>query len=239
MVKISVLCPTRARPALAARLWKSVMETASSPDEIEIMVYLDQDDPETGGYQHEIDAFRAACRSELFALVGKPSGGAVYAINSLAMRMKGEIAVAFGDDVIVETPGWDKILTERVARFKDNVYLAWFADGNRNAELALHPAVSRDVILGLGYFACPLFRHLYSDVYATELFRSIGRDVFIGEVIARHYNPEYGDREEDMTDLQAKSEFQLDRMMSQKVAPRLISQDRLVLQEMIRTASGG
>lgn len=234
MVAISVLCPTRARPALAGRLWKSVMETAASPDEIEIMVYLDQDDPEMAGYQTEIDAFRTAHGSALFVLVGKPSGGAVYATNSLAARMCGEIAMIFGDDVIIETPGWDRILIERVACFGDKVYLAWFADGNRDAELALHPALSREVIRELGYFHCPLFRHLYPEFYATELFKSIGRDVFIGEVTARHYNPEHGNRKEDITDIRAKSEFHLDRMISQKVAPRLISQDRLVLQGMIQ-----
>ena len=47
---ISLLLPTRGRPDLVARLFKSICQTASLPDQLEVIVYADKDDPSS----HEI-----------------------------------------------------------------------------------------------------------------------------------------------------------------------------------------
>ena len=44
MFNISLLCPTRNRPAGLERMWMSALETADNPEALELVLYLDKDD---------------------------------------------------------------------------------------------------------------------------------------------------------------------------------------------------
>ena len=54
MYNISLLCPTRNRVDGLIRMWSSALDTASNPDKLELVLYVDHDDLETIEFSYEI-----------------------------------------------------------------------------------------------------------------------------------------------------------------------------------------
>src|SRR5215471_15761796 len=97
-VAISLLCPTRGRPEILKRMIQSAKDTASEPDAVEIVIYVDDDDLQT-------------------AQIIWPQNWNVKAIvaprivlaqtwNKCAEVATGQILCQANDDVIWRTPGW-------------------------------------------------------------------------------------------------------------------------------------
>jgi len=71
-VKISILLPTKGRPSLVYRLFDSLIQTTSDPKNIEIVLYMDEDDIAS----HEI----SNPRLKIIKLI-KPSGNSMGKIT--------------------------------------------------------------------------------------------------------------------------------------------------------------
>ena len=73
--KITILLPTRGRPQLLEKSIKSLMEKATDPTDIEIMLGLDDDDTETTEYIKEtIAPYLQELGVEARANIFKPLG---------------------------------------------------------------------------------------------------------------------------------------------------------------------
>jgi len=118
--KISILCPTRGRPVMAQRFADSVQATAAYPANVELLFYVDSDDPKLAEYKHNITGATV--------VVGPPVPVGV-AWNVLAKQCCGEMLMMGNDDLVAVTPGWDKILVAEVKKYSDGIYVAWFNDG--------------------------------------------------------------------------------------------------------------
>jgi glycosyltransferase involved in cell wall biosynthesis len=91
-MKISVLVPSRERPALLARSLSSLGE-----GNIEVLVRVDEDDPSLDEYE------------EFPNLIVGPRHGYGWLhdyYNELAARASGDWLMLWNDDCIMETPGW-------------------------------------------------------------------------------------------------------------------------------------
>src|SRR5262245_4535100 len=112
--RISVLLPTRARPAMARAFLDSLAATARRPDLIEVVLYVDDDDPASAAITHPT--------LHLVTIVGPPV--AMGAANTACLaRARGDILVLANDDVVVQTEGWDEVLAGCGRRFTDGIYL--------------------------------------------------------------------------------------------------------------------
>ena len=69
MVTLSILLPTRGRPSLVYRLLDSLSQTASDTENMEVILYLDEDDIPS----HEI-SYPFLKMTKLIRPVGEPMG---------------------------------------------------------------------------------------------------------------------------------------------------------------------
>jgi hypothetical protein len=187
---ISILVPSRGRPAELLNMIDSAQTTAIFPNRVEFVVYLDEDDPMVKTYR--------VMRSPRF-LVG-PRILLSQAWNQCAASAEGEILMHCGDDIVFTTPGWDQQVRDAFAASEDKILLVHGDDLSPNREaLATHGFLHRRWVETVGYFLPPLFSCDWNDVWLTEVADALGRRVMLPFVTEhRHYS--FGLRERDGTD---------------------------------------
>lgn len=106
---ISVLVPTRRRPALLCRMASSLIQTCANIDNIELLLAFDSDDLATKqAWESSDEAERIGWRCVVLDRLGY-RGMHVYT-NTLAAMARGDWLFRFDDDAYVKTVGWDEIV---------------------------------------------------------------------------------------------------------------------------------
>lgn len=163
---ISILCPSRGRPKLAKRMIETALSTAVTT--IEILLYINNDDPCLLEYQQLIDS--------KFYTIG-PDRSPVYSWNKLAETCTGDILFLMGDDATFETPGWDQIVEDEFAKIPDRIACIYpMVPGIKKVNNP-HFCVHRNWVNALGYFVPPHFWHWYVDTWTRELAQRLRRYV--------------------------------------------------------------
>lgn len=75
------------------------------------------------------------------------------------------------DDIIFETPNWDKALLDHYNNLANKVHCYALQD-SRDVDGCPHPLVSREYIRAMGYFLPPLYTHWYVDTWTRDIARS-------------------------------------------------------------------
>jgi hypothetical protein len=104
---VSLLVPTRGRPDQIASMWASACATASRPNDLELVIYVDDDDPTV--LPDLGDA----------TIIHGPRIVLSDCWNKCAAAATGDILWLGNDDVLFRTPGWDPVdqtHQERMAR---------------------------------------------------------------------------------------------------------------------------
>lgn len=162
---ISVLCPTRKRPANLMRFLGSLVGTAAGI--VEVMIYVDHDDVETiaaMGLQVTGSTYRAlAPRVAQVAVVG-PRLPLAEACNIIAWASTGGIIHLAADDLVYRSRDWDDAVRAAFEKIPDRVALVYGRDGNQDERLATHPFLSRRWIDALGYAVPTQFPGVGGDV---------------------------------------------------------------------------
>lgn len=200
MLKISLLCPTRDRPEKALRLALSILETATHPQRVEILFYLDSDDPSTEDYLSKFRTHQQQLSRFLRCpfIIGDPISIS-KSWNELASRSQGDILIMAADDQTYDTPGWDVRLDAEIQKFPDNIFCMWFNDGHWGEKLCTFPIVSRRWYTTLGYFTTGMFECLYDDLWIMDIGRILGRLHYIPDILTEHYHWSYGKSDIDPT----------------------------------------
>ena len=177
--KISCLCPTRGRPEIAMRMYKTFVETQAGDNEL--LFCLQEDDPTLNDYPEEI-------RSR--AIVVPPHNTAHY-WNLLAQQSTGELLMLLGDDVKFATPGWDKQFLQVLDDYPDGIFMITTQDGRTHVDApnplpSPHPTISRQWYEALGYFVFPGFRHYYVDTWIDRIATTLGRRINLYDVMVTH-----------------------------------------------------
>ena len=176
MNKISVLCPTRERPELFARMIDSAFETGGQ--DFEVLCYVDEDDPT----REEYDRFNGR-------IVVGPSNGVGRAWNRLAREAWGDLLMMANDDLVFRTDGWDARLAAAIDERgpSDGVFVAWADDGAPGCERrCAFPIVSRRWIETLGQFVPECFNFLYHDTWVHDVGRLVDRLIYVADVVIEH-----------------------------------------------------
>jgi len=180
-MKISILTPTRQRPDNARSFAESVLATARDPDNIELLFYVDQDDPKLREYSN----WHLVCPKQVHIYIGIPQSIS-KSWNVIADRATGDIFIMGNDDVIYHTPSWDFILKNRLIKYADEIYLAWFDDGINSENHCAFPMVSRKWYNILGYFTPDTFEFLCNDSWLYDIGKKLDRLCYISDVYAEH-----------------------------------------------------
>ncbi len=226
-IKVSLLCPTRARPKEMARMWRSAVETAANPETVEVVFYLDNDD--VAG----ICGLRlaAAVRAEqVRAVVG---GRMILSKcwNAAAEIARGEIFMHCGDDIIFRSRGWDAVVAEKMSAFDDRIAFVYGRDGIQDEKLGTHGFIHREWTRAVGYVVPPLFSSDYNDTWLNEVAERVGRKIYAPEIYTEHMHFAVGKGTKDATyreRLRRHREDGVDEMYQQTEPQRIADAEKLL-----------
>ena len=160
---ISILCPTRKRPANLTRMVQSVRATCTLPQEI--ICWVDHDDSSYDAGQFDVTH-----------IVRGPRITHSDYWNALIPHAHGDLYMMCGDDCVFKTPGWDVMVEEAFAACPDKILLVFGDDGCPNGKVfATHPIVHRRWVEVVGYFSGPGFSGDYADAWPQDVADMIGR----------------------------------------------------------------
>ncbi|GLK87736.1 glycosyltransferase family 2 protein [Pseudomonas turukhanskensis] len=192
---ISLLLPTRGRPELAERFFASVVKTAEHLAAIEVILYVDEDDP--GSHQLDGGALHTV------RIIGPNRSMGAY--NTACYRAcRGEIVVLVNDDMVMGTPGWDQALRNLHDRYADRIYLAYGNDLLKKRGLATFPILARSTCELLVDPYPETYAGAFIDVHLFDIFKRVQqagfeRIVYLPDVIFEHLHYRTGKASYDAT----------------------------------------
>ncbi|MGP0630196.1 glycosyltransferase family 2 protein [Nitrospina sp. 32_T5] len=193
LARISVLMPTRHRLEQAERCIASLVETATHPEALEIVVYVDDDDPESHALDRKDIAFHK--------IVGPRLN--LGALNTACLSSAtGDILGAVNDDVVVRTQGWDDRLRAIHDRFPDGIYLAYPNDLFFGPRMASFPFMARATCDALGDPFPAEYPGDFQDHHLLDLFQRLrhhGHDriVYMEDVVMEHLHVRFGNEKDE------------------------------------------
>lgn len=161
---ISLLLPTRGRPELARRFLQSVSEKSTCPQNVEVILYMDEDDTAS----HSIDYPGLT----IHRIIGPRQTMGAYNSDCLA-RSQGEIIVLVNDDMIIRTQGWDERLRQLDASVPDKIYLAYGNDLFKKGDLCTFPILSRKTCQVLQEPYHRAYRGAFIDYHLMDIFKRL------------------------------------------------------------------
>lgn len=181
----SLLAPTRRRTQTLTRLLDSLIATAAHPEQIEIVLVVDEDDPQSITFTYP------ALRLKHVVV---PPGQTMGALNSAAYDAStGDYVMLLNDDVIARTPRWDEIIFARLREYPDGIVLVHVNDTLMRDHLCTFPLVSR-TFCELAGGICPREYQRYRiDDHVEDVFNllyALGerRAVYLPDVVFEHNN---------------------------------------------------
>lgn len=191
--EISVLLPTRGRPARAERMLRSLAETAADPSAIEIVLLVDRDDTPS----HTIDTSGLSTTR----LIRRRSTMGV--MTDVCYRASnGRHILLANDDVVFRTPDWDAIVLDALTRHDDGVAFVWGNDDFTGGPT--HPFLPRATCELMGGVCPTAYDRLFIDVHLYSIFRklqALGHDrmQFLPDVLVEHIQADSGKELSDET----------------------------------------
>ena len=200
MIK-SILTPTRNRPANCERFIKSVYNSTRTKKNVEMLFYVDSDDPAIDAYkslhwhaQKEYEGFK-----KIEFVFGDPMSVSV-SWNIIAEKCIGDVLIMGNDDLVYQTDGWDEKLDQELDQYKqDKVYVAWMNDGINGDRHCAFPIVSREWYKCLGRFTPGTFNFGYNDTWIFEVGKMLDRLHYIPFIKAEHLHFSVGKSDMDDT----------------------------------------
>jgi len=161
---ISLLLPTRQRPALVQRLFQSIVETTSRLDKVEVILYVDEDD--IGSHGLDSAYFRVV------RIVGPMLTMGGY--NSACLqRAQGEVIILANDDMVIRTHGWDDRVRAMHDEFEDRIYLGYANDLFKKSRFCTFPILSRRTCELLADPYPAAYRRAFIDVHLFDIFKRL------------------------------------------------------------------
>jgi hypothetical protein len=191
MRDLAVIVPSRGRPQNIADLvtaWDATSTCAAS-----LVVAVDDDDPELGGYRD----LGLELRGDITLAVQEAPGTMVAALNQAArVAASRHFAVGFlGDDHRPRTRGWDAAVLAELKQLGTGVVTG--PDGYREDHLPTWCAMTSNIIRTLGYMAPPGLKHLAVDNAWLTLASAIGAFSYLPGVLVEHMHPFAGKAQMD------------------------------------------
>jgi hypothetical protein len=184
MKKISLLCPTRERVAMAETYIRSAFTTATYPKRVELLLYVDNDDLELKNYQAMVEKY-ATKRLKVYVIAGPPISVS-QSWTHLAERSTGHYLAMGNDDLVYVTKGWDVRLEEEAAKYPDDIFCMWFNDGLKKETHCTFPIISRKWYNTVGYFSPGIFEFFFNDTWIMKIGEKIDRMHYVDDVIVEH-----------------------------------------------------
>lgn len=200
---LAILCPSRGRPTNLARLRDAVNATTTNA---RIYTRIDDDDA-------HVDEYATITGVTMFRGPRIFYGASVNELAAVAVADGATHLAMFGDDVVPETVGWDRILIEALG---GRLGIAYGDDGLRHKhapDLPTHYVTQAELFTRLGWLVLPTLRHLFADDVAREIGKGLGNLVYVDEAKLEHRHRWVGKAPDDLTYREAndKQKRELDK----------------------------
>jgi hypothetical protein len=196
MAELTVIVPSRGRPAAAAELTGAFAKTCTA--DTELVLAVDDDDPFAEDYGAVPGLMYgegwpgnvrvSVCRVEAPSSMVKALNATARAL--LTMFKPDPVALGFmGDDHRPRTLGWDRAYLDALAAVPGLVY------GNdllQGPDLPTQVAMTADLVRTLGHMAPPTLTHMYVDNYWKRLGADSGMITYLPDIIVEHRHPAAG-----------------------------------------------
>ena len=196
----------------------------------ELLIYLQNDDVKLVEYVSLFKELNLKQDKDFFIADPYPTG---HMWNLLADKAKGDLLCLMGDDVIIETPGWDAKIEEAAKKYEDNIFVITQNDGrskNLNDLGCPHPILHRRWREILGFFMPPMFMHRYLDTYTMHLAKQLNRYIQLPDVKFSHHK---GSVKNDTTGQLSRSWLPLDEY-NFKISQRYFQHDLELLKKNMK-----
>lgn len=176
MPRVSILLPARGRPAGLKSSINSIFDLAAKPDEVEVLVRLDGDDPHLAAEQVFL---RSSPTRDISIGIGKRIGYAhmhtMY--NWCAYHSKGQWLVNWNDDMTMITEGWDALLCDAPS------YCVQFPrrDTTPTSDCTV-PITNRSIYEVLGHLSL----NAYCDAWISDFSAFAGTSVIRDDIVFHH-----------------------------------------------------
>lgn len=194
-ISISLLLPTRGRPALVERLFNSISKTVSHFDNIEVILYADEDDTASHGL--------TSTDFSVTTIIGPAKSMGGY--NSACLdKARGDIIILANDDMVVQTKGWDDKIARFDAASEDKIYLAYGNDLLKKKGLCTFPILSRRTCellvepYPIAYGGAFIDVHLF-DIFKRLQYAGFDRIRYMEDLIFEHLHYRVGKADCDDT----------------------------------------
>lgn len=194
-ISISLLLPTRGRPVLVERLFNSVSKTVSRIENIEVILYADEDDPAS----HNL----SSTDFSVTTIIGSAKSMGGY--NSACLdKSRGNIIILANDDMVMRTPNWDVKIMQMDAEFGDKIYLAYGNDLFKKRSLCTFPILSRRTCellvepYPIAYGGAFIDVHLF-DIFKRLQYSGFDRIRYMEDLIFEHLHYRVGKADCDET----------------------------------------
>ena len=190
----SILCPTRSRAGRCKTYADSIFQTATNPEWIELLLYVDSDDPQKANYQ----SWTQKHPHKVVLVIGEPISVS-KSWNIIAEKATGNILMLGNDDLVHESVGWDAKLDTEIAKFPDQIFCIWVNDKHKGEKLCTFPAISRKWYETVGYFSPGIFEFFYHDSWIQDIGQRVDRLHYVPDVIIEHRHWSYGYANDETT----------------------------------------
>jgi glycosyltransferase involved in cell wall biosynthesis len=184
--RVSLLLPTRNRPANLRRLHQSLEDT--SRQRPEVVLYVDEDDQVSADMAEDLGwkyvQGPRICLSEMW--------NEAYKIST------GDILMHAGDDIIFRTKSWDYHVVKAFSKFPDRLIFAHGDDGHWGKRFGTHGFIHKNWVDVVGYFVPPYFSSDYNDTWLNDVANRLGRRVYL-PIMTEHMHFLFGKAELDET----------------------------------------
>ena len=230
---ISLLVPTRGRPQQLAAMWYSAMDTAQDPNDLELVIRIDDDD-----------------RSYNELMEHRPPGNVAWLVgprivlselwNEAWRVANGEIFMHCSDDIRFRTNDWDTRVIRAIGEYDDRILFVHGRDGIQDNNCGTHGFISKDWTDAVGYFVPPYYSSDYNDLHLTIVADKLGRRRYDPEIFTEHMHPVANKGPMDQTHLDRLARHnidQVDRIWVEKAYTR--DEDAAKLAAVIQSQNGG
>lgn len=230
MEKISILTPTRNRPAFVGQMIKSCVETSTHPELLEFVFYIDNDDQASIEYFGELVPYLKKRNESQITVISGDRIVLSQTWNECYKVSTGAILHHCGDDLRFKTDGWDNIVREKFNEYEDRIVFVFGDDGIlKPGSFGTHGFVHRKWAEAVGYFVPPYFSSDHNDSWLNDVAQSIDRHEFV-DIYTEHLHPVAGKHTWDQTHrerLERHRNDNVDELYGQLANKRLEDADKL------------
>lgn len=196
-MSLTVICPTKGRPAAVGGTWASFQATKALPDTELVFAVSDREPLEDGGRSLYVGI-------PLIVVPHREWMNEILqsAVDRVLETSSSSIVGFIGDDNRFRTDGWDIAVTDVLAR-------GGFAHCNdlHRHDIPTHVFTTAAILRSLGYFGLRGCRHLYLDSAWKVLGESANCITYLPDVVIEHLHPFAGKGQMDESYQASNSSF--------------------------------